>query len=436
VGRGPDTGLGPHLSAAEQLASSCCTRPSAPETILTRVVLFTGKGGVGKTSIAAATAVEAARRGARVLVTSTDAAHSLADAFATPLADRPTPVEVAGAVLHAQQLDAQARLERHWGRVRDYLTTLLHWGGVGDVAAEELVLLPGLDELFALIDLRTQVATGDYDLVVVDCAPTAETLKLLTLPDALRFYSDRVLAPGRALARAVAPLTRYRGAAGAGLPVPDDEVVDAVSEVHGELAHVHALLTDTERSSVRLVVNPERIVLAEAERTATSLSLFGYGVDAVIVNRILPDHLDHPYLDRWRQRHAEHLSAARTAFAPTPVLEVPLLEDEVIGAPALAELGRLVYADRHPMAVLHPHRPMTIVEDGPETLLVLALPFAVEDDLALSRRGAELQVTVGSLRRNVPLPAALRRREVVGARLEQGALQVRFAAAVVPAVSS
>ena len=161
------------------------------------MVLFTGKGGVGKTSIAAATAVAAARRGQRVLVTSTDAAHSLADAFASPLGDRPTPIGLAGgAHLHAQQLDAQQRLERHWGQVREYLTALLHWGGIDRVAAEELVLLPGLDELFALIDLRGQVATGRYDLIVVDCAPTAETLKLLTLPDALRFYSDRVLAPG------------------------------------------------------------------------------------------------------------------------------------------------------------------------------------------------------------------------------------------------
>jgi arsenite/tail-anchored protein-transporting ATPase len=399
------------------------------------VVLFTGKGGVGKTSIAAATAVEAASRGARVLVTSTDPAHSLADAFATPLADRPTPIEVGPAQLHAQQLDAQQRLERHWGRIRDYLTTLLHWGGIGDVAAEELVLLPGLDELFALIDLRAQVATGTYDLVVVDCAPTAETLKLLTLPDALRFYTDRVLTPGRALARAVAPFTRHRGPSGAGLPVPDDSVVDAVTDVHGELAGVHALLTDTERSSVRLVVNPERIVLAEAERTATSLSLFGYGVDAVIVNRILPDHLDHPYLARWRQRHAEHLAAARAAFAPTPVLEVPLLEDEVIGGDALSRLGRLVYGDLDPIAVLHRQRPLTIVEDGDATLLVLALPFAVEDDLSLSRRDDDLQVTVGGLRRNVPLPAALRRRAIVGARLDGGELEVRFAAAELPVVS-
>ena len=392
------------------------------------MVLFTGKGGVGKTSIAAATAVTAAQRGNRVLITSTDAAHSLADAFASPLGDRPTPVERAdGLRLYAQQLDAQQRLERHWGQVREYLTALLSWGGVDHVAAEEIVLLPGLDELFALIDLRAQVATGRYDLIVVDCAPTAETLKLLTLPDALRFYSDRVRTPGRAVARAIAPLARPRGAGGNGFPLPDDGVLDAATQLHDQLAGVHALLTDTDRSSVRLVVNPERIVLAEAERTATSLSLFGYGIDAVVVNRILPDHVADPYLRRWQQRHAEHLRSARAAFAPTPVLEVPLLEDEVVGFAALCELGAATYDDRDPVEVLHRHHPIEVIVDGEDALLRLHLPFAVEDDLALSRRGDTLQVTVGGLRRNVPLPATMLRRTVTGARLTEGCLEVRFA---------
>jgi arsenite-transporting ATPase len=407
-------------------------QPPAPETALTRVVLFTGKGGVGKTSIAAASAVSAARRGARVLVTSTDAAHSLADAFATPLGDRPAPVEVDGAVLHAQQLDAQRRLERHWGQVHAYLTALVSWGGIGEVLAEELVLLPGLEELFSLFDLRSQVAGGAYDLIVVDCAPTAETLKLLSLPDALRFYGDRVLAPGRVFKRAVTPLTRPRGTGGNGLPLPDEEVIDAVSEVHGNLAAVHALLTDVDRSTVRLVVNPERLVLAEAERTTTALSLFGYGVDAVIVNRILPDEVDTPYLARWQARHREHTETARRVFAPVPVLEVPLLEDEVIGAPALTRLGQLTYGDLDPAAVLHRQRPLTVSQEGGRQVLRLALPFAAEDDLTLSRAGDDLQVTVGSWRRNVPLPTALRRRQIDGARLRDGVLEIRFVDAPVP----
>ncbi len=393
------------------------------------MVLCTGKGGVGKTSIAAATAVAAARRGRRVLVTSTDAAHSLADAFATPLGDRPTPVELTGSgQLFAQQLDAQQRLERHWGQLRGYLSTLLHWGGLDRVAAEELVLLPGLDELFALIDLREQVATGRYELVVVDCAPTAETLKLLTLPDALRFYSDRVVGPGRAVARAIAPLARPRGADGDGLPLPGEEVVDAAARLQERFAGVHALLTDTSRSSVRLVVNPERMVLAEAERTATSLSLFGYGIDAVVVNRVLPQEVVDPFLLRWQRRHREHLATARDSFAPIPVLEVPLLDDEVLGADRLATLGEHVYADRDPAGLLHRQRPIEVAADGDDTWLLLSLPFAAEDDLALSRRGDSLQVTVGGLRRNVPLPASLARRVIAGARLDEGRLAVRFVA--------
>ncbi len=396
------------------------------------MVLFTGKGGVGKTSIAAASAVAAARRGARVLVTSTDAAHSLADAFATPLGDRPVPVAVGDVEIDAQQLDAQRRLERHWGQVHAYLAALLSWGGVDEVVAEELVMLPGLEELFALFDLRGHVASGAYDLVVVDCAPTAETLKLLSLPDALRFYGDRVLGPGRSLKRVVAPLARTRGPAGSLLPLPDTEVVDAVSDVHGNLAAVHALLTDTERSTVRLVVNPERLVLAEATRTATALSLFGYGIDAVIVNRILPPAPDTPYLERWRARHVEHVATARRTFAPVPVLEVPLLEDEVVGATALLRLGELTYGTRDPAAVLHRQRPLRVaVEDG-RHVLRLALPFATDDDLTLSRAGDDLQVTVGAWRRNVPLPTVLRRRHVDGARLAAGVLEVRFVADPVP----
>ncbi len=410
----------------QSLASLASSNPLAREAALTRVVLFTGKGGVGKTSLAAASAVSAARRGSRVLVTSTDAAHSLADAFGTPLGDRPAPVQVDGVLLHAQQLDAQRRLERHWGQVQAYLAALLSWGGIGDVLAEELVLLPGLEELFALFDLRSQVAGGAYDLVVVDCAPTAETLKLLSLPEALRFYGDRVLGPGRALKRAIAPLTRTRGPAGGHLPLPDEEVVDAVSEVHGNLAAIHALLTDVDRSSVRLVVNPERLVLAEAERTATALSLFGYGIDAVIVNRILPEAVDGPYLAGWRERHREHTATARRVFAPVPVLEVPLLEEEVIGIQALARLGELTYGTLDPGAVLHRQRPLSLAEEDGRHVLRLVLPFATEDDLTLSRAGDDLQVTVGSWRRNVQLPAALRRRSVDGARLVDGVLEIRF----------
>jgi arsenite/tail-anchored protein-transporting ATPase len=368
-----------------------------------------------------------------VLVTSTDAAHSLADALDVPLGDRPTPIDLGDrgrGSLQAQQIDAQDRLERHWGDVRDYLGALLSWGGLGELAAEELVLFPGLDELFALIDLRRQVAGGAHDLIVVDCAPTAETLKLLALPDALRFYADRMLGPGRRLVRGVSAMTLPRGPAGTTLPLPEDEVFASVGRVHEELAAVHELLTDTERASVRLVVNPERLVLAEAQRSATTLSLFGYAVDAVLVNRVLPEHVTDPFLTRWQARQREHLERADAAFAPTPLLQSPLLAEEPVGVGALHTLGHALYGDLDPTARLHATEPMSVVATDEGHLLRIALPFATDDDLELHRREGELHVKVAGVRRNLALPAALRRCDVSGARLDAGWLEVRFTAPV------
>lgn len=379
--------------------------------------------------------MRAAVGGARVLVTSTDPAHSLADAFAQPLGDAPTPIDLAvgsragsgEGTLLAQQIDAQARLERHWGAVRGYLATVLTVGGLDRVRAEELVLLPGLDELFSLIDLRHRVESGEHDLVVVDCAPTAETLRLLALPDALRWYADRLLGAGRRVARLARPLGRHRAADG-GLPVPDDAVFDTVEQVHADLAAVHALLQDTARSSVRLVTVPERLAVAEALRTATSLSLFGYGIDAVIANRVLPDRIQDPYLDRWRQRHREHLASLDAAFGALPVLRAPLLEDEPVSVPALGELADALYGERDVSALLHDAPPFELRQEGEHHVLTLALPFVSGDDLDLHRRGDELQVTVAGTRRTLALPGQLRAAEVASAGLSDGALVVRFRA--------
>jgi arsenite/tail-anchored protein-transporting ATPase len=386
---------------------------------VTRILLFTGKGGVGKTTVAAATAALAAAAGHRVLVTSTDPAHSLADAFDAPIGDEPVTVAPG---LEAQQIDAQTRLEHHWREIRDYLVELLAWGGLGEVQAQELVLLPGLDELFALLDLERQAATGAYDLIVVDCAPTAETLRLLALPDALRWYSEKLIQPGRRVARAVRPLAQRVG----GVPVPEDGVFGAVERLQLRLAAVHALLQDRDRASIRLVVNPERMVINEALRTATSLALFGYGVDAVVVNRLLPDEVTDPYLQRWKELHAEHLAEIRDAFAPTPVLTAPLFDEELIGSAGLSRLGDAVYADTDPVAVLYRGQPLTIEKVGSGYVLRLLLPFATKEDLDLHRRSAELHVRVGGMKRTVPLPAALQACRVGSARLTDGVLEVRF----------
>jgi arsenite/tail-anchored protein-transporting ATPase len=249
---------------------------------------------------------------------------------------------------------------------------------------------------------------------------------LLGLPDALRWYVDRVLGPGRRLARAMRPLSRTRGTSG--VPVPEDDVFSAVDRVNADLAAVHALLQDPSRSSVRLVVNAERLVVAETQRTATALSLFGYGIDAVVVNRLLPDAVTDPYLARWKERQAAHLETVCEAFGPTPVLTAPLFDDELDGIEGLARLGEAVYGELDATAVLADDRPVSIVTDGDDQLLRVALPFTAKDDVDLHRRGSDLHLSVAGVRRTVSLPAALRRREIGGARFRDGHLEVRFVA--------
>jgi arsenite/tail-anchored protein-transporting ATPase len=274
----------------------------------TRVLLFTGKGGVGKTSVAAASGVRAAASGLRTLVLSTDPAHSLADAFDVPLGTGPT---VVGDRLEAAQIEAHDRLETHWGDVQAYLAALLRWGGVGEVEAEELALLPGLEEIFSLVDLRTHVDAGRHDLLIVDCAPTAETLRLLSLPDALGWYIERVFPIERKVARVVRPMLGRVTT----MPLPTDGLHGSVERLYGNLAAVRDILTDPDTATVRLVVNAEKMVIAEARRTYTYLSLFGYHTDAVVVNRLLPDAVADPWFDRWKELQAEHLAVIRDGFA-------------------------------------------------------------------------------------------------------------------------
>lgn len=383
---------------------------------LARVVLVTGKGGVGKSTLAGATAVRAAARGARVLVTSTDPAHSLSDLFDRPIGDTPVPIADG---LDALQLDGRARLEEHWHEVRDYLVELLARGGLDDVQARELVMVPGLDELFALLDLHNRATSGDHDLVVVDCAPTAETLRLLALPEAMAFYVQRLLGPGRNLARLVRPVTRSL----AGVPIPDDGVFSTVERIQGRLAEVRALLADPARTSVRLVLAPERLVVAEGLRMATTLALFGHGIDAVLVNRVLDGPASRT-TGTWVARQREHLDRIDEAFPDRPRLTVPFWPDEPIGVDALAAIGERLYGDHDPAALLARTDGLRIESTADGHRLVLPVPFARRDDLRLHRRGRDLHVEVGAAKRVVALPDALATHEVVRARLEDGHLHV------------
>jgi arsenite-transporting ATPase len=387
-----------------------------------RILLFTGKGGVGKTTVAAATSLLAARAGLRTIVCSTDPAHSLADAFDVPLGDAPIPIT---ARLDGQQLDARARLEDVWGSVRDYVVALLDWAGAGAVEAEELSVIPGLDEVFALADIRRFAESGDYDLVVVDCAPTAETVRLLSLPDVLGWYMDRVFPAQRNVTRAIRPLLSRI----ASVPIAGDDVFSAVRLFYERLDGVRDLLTDGNITSARLVVNAERIVVAEARRTFTYLSLFGYHVDAVIANRLLPAGVRDPWFDAWKDAQAEHLMGVQTAFAPVPVLTAELAARELVGSDALIEFGEQLYRHHDPAARLFEGEPFRVDAVGESLVLSMHLPFTEKGDVELGRADGELLLAVGSYRRALVLPDSLRRREVVAARMSGDRLEVEFVAA-------
>jgi arsenite-transporting ATPase len=384
-----------------------------------RIIVFTGKGGVGKTSIAAATALRIAQTGMRTLVMSTDPAHSLADAYESDISSELSEI---APNLFAQQIDAQQRLEQHWREIQEYMTEFLSWAGADPVAAEEIIALPGIEEVFSLTDLRRHSETGAFDCVVIDCAPTAETLRLLSLPEIARWYIERIFPIERRVVKVVRPVLERMTS----MPVARDKVFGAVERLYRSLREVGEILTDGSRSSIRLVVNPEKMVIAEARRLFTYLALFGYRVDAVIANRLLPEAVEDPYFAKWKKIQATHLDAIRESFEPVPVLTARLYEEEMVGLGLLAELGAEVYDGSDAAAVLHDDEPMRI-SAGPKGRMVLELrlPYA-EGRLDLTRKDDDLIVTVGNYRRSIMLPQSLRRRHVSGAEFEGPALKVTF----------
>jgi arsenite-transporting ATPase len=384
-----------------------------------RIILFTGKGGVGKTTVASATALRIASSGTKTLLMSTDPAHSLGDCFDLDLGPRPTEV---APNLWAEQIDPQQRLEENWREIQQHAMAVLNWAGLAEVEAEELAVIPGLDELFALADVKRHHDEGPYDVLIVDCAPTGETLRLLSLPDIIQWYMERVFPIERRVMGALRPVARRVTS----LPLPDDSVYDAVHRFYDRLDGVRRILTDGTATSVRLVVNPERMVIAEAKRTFTYLNLFGYRVDAVIVNRLLPEEITDPYFDRWKEIQAEHLDAIGDSFSPLPLLTARLRDHELGGSRSLLEFGSELYGRQDPAAILFMDDPMAITKRGEAYVLTLRLPYARREDLDLSQKAEELIVRVGPYRRTIMLPKVLLAREVTSAHLTGDRVEVVF----------
>jgi arsenite/tail-anchored protein-transporting ATPase len=394
-----------------------------------RILLFTGKGGVGKTTVAAATAVRAAAAGKRTLIMSTDPAHSLADSFDIPLTGRTQPVTDN---LWAEQIDAQERLEANWRDIQEFVISFLNWAGVDAIEAEELSVIPGLDEIFSLTDVKQHADSGRFDVLVVDCAPTAETLRLLSLPEVMNWYIERIFPVERRVVKTIRPLLSRITS----MPIADDRIFAAVERLHRNLDGVRQLMVNDRMSSVRLVVNPEKMVIAEARRTYTYLSLFGYRVDAVVVNRIIPDEVNDPYFGKWKDIQAEHLATIQESFEPVPILTARLFDREMVGLDLLTEMGEEVYGNKDGTEILHRDEPLRVRKRGTSYILSLRLPFVEKSGLDVYRKGEELYIRVGSYKRNLVLPQTLQRLDVKEASFVDDRLEVRFAREAAAATSA
>ncbi len=382
--------------------------------------MYTGKGGVGKTSVACATALSCAEAGLRTVVMSTDPAHSLADSLQLPLGGEPTAI---APNLWAQQVQANEEMERHWSNVQSWLTELLQDRGMERITAEELTVPPGFDELFALLQIKEHHDSGDFDAIVVDCAPTGETLRLLSFPDVAQWWIEKVFPWERRLISAARPVAK----AFLDIPLPDKQVYDEVERLVGSLVAMNEILRDHEHTSLRLVMTPDRMVIAEAMRTFTYLNLYGYLTDAVIVNRLFPEATAGGYFGNWRESQQAALVGVRESFSPVPVLTAPYFDEEVIGEKMLGRLAAEVFDDQHvAQEILFDTITQEIEIDGDSAQLLLTLPFVDKGDIGLNKIGLEVLVRVGDQKRTIMLPSSMTGFKPTGATVEKGRLRINF----------
>jgi len=386
-----------------------------------RIIVHTGKGGVGKTSISAATALRCAEMGLRTIVISTDTAHSLADSLDVHIG--PEPVKITDN-LWAQEVDARYSMDKYWGRIQKYRLSVLNQRQVNEIVAEEVTILPGLEEGAHLLWINKYVEDGEHDVLIVDAAPTAETLRLLSLPDTSRWWFQRVTSLMRgATGRLLRPISRPL----IGADLPDSVTLDSIDGLFNTLDKVRELLADPAQTSLRLVINPERMVIKETQRTYTYLNLYGYPVDAVLCNRVIPDEVTDPYFTAWKQHQARNIAFIREAFGDLPLLKAPMFDDEIGGAKKLRRLADALYGDRDPTAIMVHEQTHRIESDGNGGYnLIVPLPFAEKNELDLYRSADELTLRVGPYRRNIVLPYALWNLKTEHARFEKSTLRIHF----------
>ena len=360
-----------------------------------RIILFTGKGGVGKTTIAAATAIQAARKGIKTLVISTDPAHSLSDALDFGLS--PEPVEIAPN-LFGQEFDVYYSMKKYWGNMRQLMLSLFKWQGLETMLAEELSVLPGMEEASAFLWLNKYYEENEYDLIIIDSAPTGETLTLLSLPQVTQSWLTKAF-PGQKFAiKTMGSVVRKL------MDVPLDYGYEELENLFGTLEKIQKVFIDPKITSIRLVANPERMVIQEAKRAYTYLQLYGYNVDALIVNRVLPQSAAGGYFDSYLTAQAKYLDEIDESFSPMPIFKVEHQGKEVFGKALLEQIGENLYGDTDPSAVLYQEKPFEIIENTDNYEIRVKLPFLEQKQFSLKKFGDELVLNIGNRRKNIFLP--------------------------------
>ena len=383
-----------------------------------RILVFTGKGGTGKTTISAATGLRCAENGKKTLMLSTDPAHSLSDALGVNLGDH-SPKKISEN-LYGLEIDSQRLMEEKWEVVLKYLTQLFTARGFDQALASEMVVIPGMDELFSLLTIRQYI--NDYDVIVLDTAPTGHTLRLMSFPEVLGSLGRNLVELEKIILEELKPLRML-------LPVslPGADVQKVTDSLIDEAMEVRELLVDPTVTTVKLVVNPEKMVLLESMRTLTFMNLFGFLVDGVVVNRLLPEEINDPFFVRWKQQQAEYMNQIDEAFDPLPILSVPLFQEEIIGIKLLRKVADVLYHDKDPTETLTTERPFKLVQqDNGNYELIIKLPFSEKGELSIEHDRNTLVIRVGSFKRVLYLPTVIRDKEIEKAKFDENKLKILF----------
>ena len=390
-----------------------------------RIVFFAGKGGVGKTSIAAASGVACAQKGLKTIIMSLDAAHSLVDSFDLDKTlmdkNKGQPVRVAKN-LSIQEVDVQEEIKKNWGDVHKYISSLLNISGIDEVLAEELAILPGMEEVSSLLHINRYVAKKRYDVILLDCAPTGESIRFISIPTSLEWYMKKLFDVERRIVKIARPITKRLYS----VPLPEDEYFATIQRLFDRLEGIDTILSDPNITTVRLITNPEKIILKETQRAYMYFSLYKMCVDAVIINRILPEAVEDGYFAQWKKTQGRYIEKTEQLFSPIPILKVPMLSDQVVGIAKLSKLAKEIYGSLNPEQILYADTPYTFRKVGEDYFLDIKIPFLTKKEVELSKCNEELIVHIGGFKRHVLLPRNIAARQPSGAKVERDKVVIKL----------